>query len=38
MSSCGHPPRLVVVNHVGADGKPYQSVRHEPCQCGGGKK
>jgi hypothetical protein len=35
MSSCGHPPRLVVINLVGSDGKPYQSVRHEPCQCGG---
>lgn len=38
MSSCGHPPRLVTVNHVGADGKPYQTVMHKPCQCGGGSK
>ncbi|POG43447.1 hypothetical protein BV881_31860 [Streptomyces sp. ZL-24] len=35
VSSCGHPPRLVTVNAIGADGKPYQAVRHEPCQCGG---
>jgi hypothetical protein len=35
VSACGHPPRVVVVNHIGADGKVYQSVRHEPCQCGG---
>jgi hypothetical protein len=35
VSACGHPPRVVVVNLIGADGKPYQSVRHEPCQCGG---
>lgn len=34
MSGCGHPPTLVTVNLVGADGKPYQSVKHEPCTCG----
>lgn len=37
MSSCGHPPRLVTINKSGADGKPIQGVRHEPCQCGGKK-
>lgn len=35
MSSCGHPARLITVNKTGADGKPYQGVRSEPCQCGG---
>lgn len=33
-SGCGHLPKLVTVNRVGADGKPYQSVQHEPCSCG----
>ncbi|MEU3907272.1 hypothetical protein AB0F20_26205 [Streptomyces goshikiensis] len=33
MSDCGHPPTLVTVNSVGADGQPYQSVKHEPCTC-----
>lgn len=37
MSSCGHSPRLVTVNQTGADGKKFQSVRHEPCTCGGKK-
>lgn len=34
MSACGHQPTLITVNSVGADGKPFQSVRHEPCKCG----
>lgn len=34
MSGCGHPPKLVTVWHSGADGKSYEGVEHQACNCG----
>ncbi|MFB7076492.1 hypothetical protein [Streptomyces sp. NPDC056308] len=36
-TSCGGSgQKMVTVNRVGADGKPYQSVEMQPCpSCGG---